>query len=148
MKICSKCNQELDESFFAFINKASGSRHYQCDPCRRETAKKSYTKHRDKVISKSTDRNNKSREWFRELKKSLSCCVCGESDSACLDFHHMDPSQKLFEVGMSPARTSKKRMVEEINKCACLCANCHRKYHADRLNAPLVKLDITQSYEV
>jgi hypothetical protein len=148
MKKCSKCSVEKQLTEFAFINKAAQKLHYQCNICRSDTAKKSYQKHKKYVISKSIERGNIKRDWFKEFKQQFQCCVCGESDTSCLDFHHLDPTKKDFEISDGYQRFGKKILVEELNKCACLCANCHRKYHAGRLNVPLVKLDITQSYEV
>jgi hypothetical protein len=70
------------------------------------------------------------REWFIEFKSSLSCEKCGESHPACLDFHHRDPSTKELTVARA-LLISKKRVLEEIEKCDVLCANCHRKVHYD-----------------
>lgn len=142
MKTCPNCTRVLSEESFAFRNKAENKRHYNCNDCRRATAKASYAKHKSKTISKSMERTRNKREWFQELKQGLSCCVCGESDPACLDFHHIDPSEKDFALSDSVGVRGKAKLLEELNKCACLCANCHRKYHAGRLNAPLVKLEI------
>ena len=147
MKICSSCKLDLSLDKFAFINKQNNIQHGQCNECRRATAKKSYAKHRSEVVSKAVERGRHHREWFRQLKLTMSCCVCGEDDPVCLDFHHIDPNEKDFELGGSSSKVGKKSIINEINKCACLCANCHRKAHAGRLNAPLVKLDITQVYE-
>lgn len=148
MKTCSLCKLDLSLNQFAFVNKQNNTYHSQCNQCRRATAKKSYQKHKDKVVSKVVERGRGYRKWFRDLKSKLSCCVCGESDSVCLDFHHLDTSEKDFELAGSISRVGKKTILNELSKCACLCANCHRKVHAGRLNTPLVKLDITQVYEI
>lgn len=148
MKQCSVCKNQLPLTEFAFINKSNGKLHYQCNSCRRDTAKRSYQKNRSENVTKSVNRGRQKREWFRSLKEGLSCCACGETDPACLDFHHLNPEEKEFELGTAMQKAGKQTILEEISKCACLCANCHRKYHAGRLNVPLVKLDITQSYEV
>lgn len=68
-------------------------------------------------------------QWFKELKRQQTCSQCPESDPRCLDFHHVDPSQKSFIVSTGPNRGySKERILEEITKCVVLCSNCHRKY--------------------
>jgi len=67
--------------------------------------------------------------WFRRYKQTLCCEVCGENHPACLDFHHIDPSQKKFSVSAKRDRPSLKQLQEEIAKCQVLCANCHRKEH-------------------
>jgi hypothetical protein len=60
----------------------------------------------------------------------MTCQICGEGHNAVLDFHHLDPSTKDISVSdLKSSDYSPYRMVEEISKCACLCANCHRKLH-------------------
>ena len=80
-----------------------------------------YVKARGKVIQ----------DWFREYKKNLSCIRCGENHPSCLDFHHIDPSQKEVEVPVLVSRgRSIENILKEIAKCEILCANCHRKEHS------------------
>lgn len=61
------------------------------------------------------------------------CVVCGYGgkDKWCaLDFHHRDPSTKKFEVNVTiSASIAWEKVVEEVEKCAVLCARCHREYH-------------------
>jgi hypothetical protein len=41
------------------------------------------------------------------------------------DFHHLDPTAKEMNVG-SLFRLAWSTITHELNKCALLCANCHR----------------------
>lgn len=147
MKICPKCEKKFPLTSFAWKNKATGKRQSQCDECRHEAQQKSYYKHHGTNLIRIKTRQDDLISWYRDIKNNLSCCVCSENEPACLDFHHLDSTGKDFNLAHSRGSHSKKRMMEELSKCACLCANCHRKYHAGKLNAPLVKLDITQLYE-
>lgn len=142
MKTCSCCKKEFPIETFAFKNKALGKRNSMCNGCRQERQKLSYYKHHKTNLDRVKSYKKENKEWFFKLKQTLQCCVCGESESACLDFHHIDSEEKEFDIA-SKVEASRKTVLEEINKCACLCANCHRKHHAGKLNAPLVKLDIT-----
>src|SRR5689334_12090525 len=74
-------------------------------------------------------------DWFVNLKSAYSCVICGESDSACIEFHHRDGETKDFNVSdfVAPGY-GKSRILEEISKCIALCANCHRKVHAGRID--------------
>ena len=67
----------------------------------------------------------------KELLYTLKtpCVHCGESDPRCIDFHHMDPKKKSFNVASPPAGTSEHLVLQEIKKCVNLCANCHRLLH-------------------
>lgn len=63
-------------------------------------------------------------------KVGKACVRCGESDPACLDFHHPDPSQKLDTVSaMVTKRVPDHLLIAEMKKCVLVCANCHRKIH-------------------
>lgn len=78
----------------------------------------------------------KQRELFYEFKKTLKCVVCGESESACLDFHHKDPSEKEGAIAnIVRGNRSFDAVLKEVEKCVVLCANCHRKFHAGALEA-------------
>lgn len=68
------------------------------------------------------------REWFLEYKKRLKCLLCPENHTACLDFHHKNSSEKIKNVSYMVARGwSRERIMEEVEKCEVLCANCHRR---------------------
>lgn len=65
-------------------------------------------------------------------KATLKCVMCGEDDSCCLEFHHVDPRTKDGNPS-ELARTkgwSTAKIIEHVETtCLCLCANCHRKAH-------------------
>lgn len=68
-------------------------------------------------------------DWRRIVNffKDRPCESCGEEHPTyCMDFHHVDPSEKLFSIGRAP-RANLARLIAEIQKCVVLCANCHRK---------------------
>lgn len=101
---------------------------------RRETNKVSqknwHAKNIDRARGYMKERRIERRAWFANITSTLSCIKCGEDHQACMDFHHRDPSTKKGEVGrMLGDFKSKKSILEEIEKCDVLCANCHRKHH-------------------
>ncbi len=61
------------------------------------------------------------------------CLDCGLVDSclALYDFHHRDPGEKSFRIAGSHLMYRWSRLCAEAAKCDCLCANCHRRRHAD-----------------
>ena len=142
MKTCNDCGNKHPLEKFAFRNKAKGTRINFCDECRKKKSKETYYKHHLTNLNRIKKYKKQNKEWFLNLKESLCCCVCGESENSCLDFHHIDSNEKEFDIS-NCSESSKSKIIKEINKCACLCANCHRKQHAGKLNAPLVKLNIT-----
>lgn len=70
-------------------------------------------------------------KWFAEYKCSLSCSRCGFNHPAALQFHHIDPKTKSFTISkqLIANRSSKERILQEIEKCIVLCANCHFLEH-------------------
>ena len=65
---------------------------------------------------------------FNYLKEH-PCIVCGESDPVVLCFDHIDPSNKIMNVSIMISRMVRgwDYILNEINKCQVLCANCHAR---------------------
>jgi hypothetical protein len=76
-------------------------------------------------------RNTQRRFSFnKNLLSTFPCKLCGESDSDLIDWHHVVPEDKSFEISKS---TSHELWWNEVLKCIPLCALCHRKLHMDKL---------------
>jgi hypothetical protein len=70
------------------------------------------------------------RAWYDGYKAMLICSRCPERHPACLDFHHINPSDKDSDVSRMVCDGLKKsRILAEIAKCVVLCRNCHAKEH-------------------
>lgn len=67
----------------------------------------------------------------------MGCCHCDETHLSCLEFHHLDPTQKDFQV--SNRSNAWSRIALELMKCVCVCANCHRKIHDGVLDTTNLK---------
>jgi hypothetical protein len=61
------------------------------------------------------------------------CCGFNKHYSA-LEFHHLDPSQKEFNLSVTNNGWNK--LIREADKCVLLCSNCHRMVHAGIINLP------------
>jgi hypothetical protein len=69
----------------------------------------------------------RTRQWMTDLKREQSCIDCGTNDGT-LEFDHLDPSQKLFNIGhITRGRAA---LLAEIAKCVVRCGPCHRKRYA------------------
>lgn len=74
--------------------------------------------------------------------KGGKCAECGYSRCLqALDFHHLDPSQKDFSIAGSHNRSWEK-IKAELDKCICLCKNCHAEVHA---GIRKIKVDVIAS---
>lgn len=62
--------------------------------------------------------------------KGGQCELCGYSRCLrALEFHHRDPNEKDFAIGSKGVTRSWEKTKAEVDKCALLCANCHREIH-------------------
>ena len=115
MKICTKCGQNLPVDQFHWRNKAKGTRRSECKSCHTNFMKNKYQEKKNIV---------------QELKMSSKCQKCGENRGYVLDYHHIDPNQKENTVArMTSNNYTLDKVYTEIEKCICLCANCHREFH-------------------
>lgn len=100
----------------------------------RKYSKKHYQKKKRYYYERAKEGRLRLREKFENLKKTFSC-KCGQSHIATLDFHHIDPKQKEFEVSQAIAiGWSWTKIEKEIEKCIVMCANCHRIFHFEQRN--------------
>lgn len=61
------------------------------------------------------------------------CVICGYSFEPCLEWHHVNPSQKCFSICEGWAHTPVE-IKEELEKCIVLCLNCHYEIHAEKID--------------
>lgn len=114
-KVCTKCGRELPLDQFNWRNKAKGTRRADCKECHSGFMKIKY---------------QEKRQLVQDLKSKDRCAKCGEKRGYVLDYHHIDPSSKEATVARLTSNTSSlDKVYAEIQKCICLCANCHREFH-------------------
>lgn len=134
-KTCTKCGQEKPLTDFNFKNKALGRRQAMCKECQRARERELYgMSYKQKNKDRYTENRKKYRERMRSIiqnAKSKGCIICGETESCCLDFHHLYNKEFVIAGG---TEVSEERLLQEISKCVVLCANCHRKLHAGKIN--------------
>lgn len=75
--------------------------------------------------------------WRRRTKRILideaggKCHLCGyERCAAALQFHHVNPAMKSFNLSHEGVARSLARARAEAAKCVLLCANCHAEVEA------------------
>lgn len=114
VKKCEVCGEIKNLSdFFVKSKKKDGSNRYDsmCKECHCKYEMERYYK----------------KQQFMDSKKT-PCIKCGEKRIRCLTFHHVDPKKKDFTIGC--LRKSSLEVIEkEIDKCVCLCLNCHNEFH-------------------
>lgn len=122
-KCCSLCGLTKELTYFYSNGRnKDGTIRYKpnCNSCTNTADRESF---RLKVF-----------EYLASINKTYSCEKCSYTNVfGSLDFHHVDPTQKDFEIGASTSTISQStfdtKYVPELNKCVLLCPNCHRMEH-------------------
>lgn len=128
MKVCSKCKIEKDESEFYSNKRMPDGLDYYCKACRKTSTANRYEEH------EITDYRETTQSFIESLK--TECCKCGEDRPWVIQFHHINPSEKEFNVSASGTR-SRAAIWNEASKCVCLCSNCHDEFHHFFGNRPV-----------
>jgi len=83
-------------------------------------------------LSKARKELKKERALYFYEKQDFKCLDCGTVSKRVgfFDFHHRDPSKKLFNVS-SKITNNIDKVEKEVEKCDMLCPNCHRIRHID-----------------
>lgn len=108
---CPKC----EKSFIVKDNAFSRRYCYDCMP----------------VTPKSGAENRKIiKQWALEYKKN-KCSICGYNKcSEALEFHHLNPKEKDFNLSDRDLILDWQIIKQELDKCILVCANCHRELHS------------------
>ena len=78
----------------------------------------------------AAEHRQRNKQWIEDYKAKHPCVRCGETHTACLEFHHRDPDDKRENVmKLVHGGASIDHIKREVSKCDVLCANCHRKLH-------------------
>jgi hypothetical protein len=132
-----RCHKTKPVDEFAWRRKQRGQRDSFCRPCRSEYGKEHYEANKQRYIdqaraSKEAIRLERTR-YLLEFFKGHPCVDCGESDPVVLEFDHL--SDKSFAIGAKLVQFAWQRILDEIEKCEVVCANCHRRRTARRRGA-------------
>lgn len=84
-----------------------------------------YLRNKDKIDSKSKKLYDE-KIMFLKLERGGKCEKCGYcKNQKILQFHHLDPLTKLFEVSSRYKSKKLEDLILEADKCQLLCPNCH-----------------------
>lgn len=113
MQKCSCCGIELNEE--TGYKKTATKWQSKCRKCFNEYCIKRWKKRKLDAIE----------------YKGGKCEKCGYDKSyAALEFHHLNPFEKEMDWN-DMRKTSWDKIKQELDKCICVCANCHREIHSD-----------------
>lgn len=125
MKKCYRC--KIIKNLFEFSKNAAKSDGLsgQCKECHKILRKEHYIKNKNKILLQVKQTKENYFEWYKSLKNK-PCKDCGiKYPHYVMEFDHLH--SKKFQLGnAAKGYYSKKEVLNEINKCELVCANCHR----------------------
>ncbi len=118
-KVCNSCQKELPlttDNFHKSGKQPSGRQKWKakCKGCECTATRESFVSRVLSIVGK------------------FECVECGYNKCfEALDFHHLDPNEKDFNIAAGKSYSSE-RLRKELAKCTLLCSNCHREVHAGK----------------
>lgn len=126
--ICKNIYPSNDTYFGKHKGNKSGLDSF-CKECRRNRNLNNFYKASDKWKTTHEKNKKEKQQKIKEIKEqSGGCAKCNEKRTHLLDFHHIDPNQKDFQIGQGELKGWDK-ILKEIEKCILLCKNCHADFH-------------------
>ena len=131
---CYRCGELKPADEFAWRKKKRNKRQSFCRACWSEYHREHYERNKERYKTYARERKRRlRRERFPFIIEYLAahpCADCGESDPVVLEFDHL--RDKEFEVTHALPFRSWQSILDEIDKCEVVCANCHRRRTAER----------------
>ena len=100
------------------------------DPNKQKQSQQDYYA-KNKAGYKDSQNKRRKRNRLFVLEQLRPCDRCGAFSPAFMDWHHRDPSDKIDNISRLVRHASIEKIQNEIDKCDCLCSNCHRLEHFD-----------------
>lgn len=102
-----------------------------------EEAWAQYQIERLKTKAKAQANKRKVTRYRRIMKQKMveykgsKCSQCDYNKPflSVYHFHHIDPSQKKFSLSSKGCSRGWSKIIDELDKCILLCANCHSELH-------------------
>jgi hypothetical protein len=128
MKVCSSCSLEkaVDE-----FSRKGGILQSKCKSCQRAYHRLYYQRNKPRFIAKNRRNKNRQRKRLRTILsevKQRPCQDCGGIFHPwVMELDHREGTKKEAAVAnLGSKGCTDARLLEEIEKCDVVCANCHR----------------------
>jgi hypothetical protein len=134
---CYRCGEVKPAEDFAWRRKAKEQRDTFCRPCRSAYGKEHYAANRERYIQQARIQKRQLRlertTYLLGYFDAHACVDCGQQDPIVLEFDHL--RDKSFSIGAALTCRGWQSILDEIEKCEVVCANCHRRRTARRRGA-------------
>jgi hypothetical protein len=116
-----------------------------CRPCRSAYHREHYLANKQRNVDQARQRKQalalERTTYLLDYFSRHPFQDCGEVDPVVLEFDHLDMEAKSFDIGHSLPYRSWQSILDEIEKCEVVCANCHRRRTAQRRGSLRVLLN-------
>ncbi len=136
-KYCNTCENNKDVSEFGKNSSKKDGLQSNCTSCRSGMTKDWYKKNTRKQVERVAKTKQDIAEMLYAYKSENPYCQgpCGNQyPPEVLQFDHIDPSTKKFNLGDAARTQGRLKVIEEMEKCVLLCANCHALRTAKQFN--------------
>lgn len=127
-KLCSACSLEkaLEE-----FNRKGVDLQSRCRPCQRAYHRLYYQRNKSRFIAKNRRNKNRQRKRLRAILWGVKQCPCQDCGDTfhpwVMELDHREGTKKEAAVAnLASKGCTDARLLEEIDKCDVVCANCHR----------------------
>ena len=136
--VCNKCGIDKPLTDFYADKKRKSGFCTICKECMKNSVRKRYwEKHeelleygRNHYLAYKTKQRQSDKQYRDKVQMLKSPCIkCGESRPYVIEFHHINPKQKSFNICRKTSKSDFSIIENEIKKCVCLCRNCHFEFH-------------------
>src|SRR4051812_48540847 len=131
---CYRCGATKPANDFAWRRKAKGQRDTFCRPCRSAYGREHYEANKQRYIAQAAVVKRRlaleRTRFLLDFFETHPCVDCGETNPVVLEFDHL--RDKSFSIGGKLTTHKWQAILDEIEKCDVVCANCHRIRTAKR----------------
>ena len=137
-KKCYKCGEIKEISEFYRHPTSKDGHAGICKSCQKLVVKKSVERRKEAVkkYQKKYHEEHKLDRIVHDLQYKSKiealktpCIKCGDTRLYIIDFHHINPSKKSFNINRISAKSNFQIIEKEVAKCVCFCRNCHAEFH-------------------
>lgn len=127
MKTCSRCKQEKDRTEFYLNRSKKDGLSGNCKDCHKSSLKGHYQRNKSYYIAKSGRHGKRLTKLLQETKEKNPCTDCGKHYPYwVMDFDHISGEKVGNLSTLAKKEVSYAKVLQEIEKCEIVCANCHR----------------------
>lgn len=112
-KFCPRCKDKKDIAEFYNRRNKPGASAY-CKKCTNE---------------QTTERHMAFKALAVEYKGGKCVCCGYKKYFGALEFHHLNPKEKEFNLGQFKTGQLNEIVKKELDKCILVCSNCHKEIH-------------------